>query len=148
MPEQNQWHDRLKENVERWTLSREAILDLLNRTPGHPSAKDIHAALRAERPGLGLTTVYRTLELLHGLGLVRKISVEGGPSRYELVAEGKEGHHHHLVCTRCGRIIDYRDFIDEELELIRKTEAALSGKHDFLIRGHNIEFLGLCAKCR
>lgn len=138
----------LRENVTRWTVSREVILDLLSRSSGHMSAKEIHAALYAEHPGLGLTTVYRTLELLHRLGLVQKVASGDGQSRYELRSEGGKGHHHHLICTRCGRIIDYRDFIGEELELVKKSEEALAKKHNFLIRDHNFEFLGLCEKCR
>ena len=138
----------LRENVARWTAPREAVLEVLSRSSGHKSAKEIHAAHYDEHPGLGLTTVYRTLELLHRLGLVHRLASGDGQSRYELKSEGGKGHHHHLICTRCGRIIDYRDFIGEELELVKKTEEALAGRHNFLIRDHNFEFLGLCEKCR
>ncbi len=148
MTDQDDWRERLKEIVERWTLPRQAIADYMAGTSGHVSARDILDALKGTHPGLGLATVYRTLELLHELGFLHKTCIEGRASRYELAADGPGGHHHHLICTRCGRIIDYRDFIDQELELIRKTEAALSKRHDFLIRGHNIEFFGLCARCR
>ena len=112
------------------------------------SAKDIYASLYASYPGIGLTTVYRTLELLFRLGLVQKLVAADGQSRYELKNEGKKGHHHHLICTACGKIIDYRDFVQDELELVKKTEEALARKHHFLIQDHNIEFLGLCEKCR
>ena len=52
------------------------------------------------------------------------------------------------ICTVCGKILNYRDFEKEELDLVRKTEEILAHKHGFLIRDHNIEFLGLCADCR
>jgi Fur family ferric uptake transcriptional regulator len=49
---------------------------------------------------------------------------------------------------QCGKIIDYTDFVDEELKLIKKTEEALTRKHGFKITDHNIEFLGLCPECK
>ena len=142
------WQHRFRDNVARWTFPREAILDMLSRSPGHPSAKDIYASLYPLYPGIGLTTVYRNLDLLHQLGVVRKINAGDGQSRYQLVKEGEKDHYHHLICTRCGRIIDYRDFAPEEMELIKKTEEALARKYNFLITGHNLEFFGLCEKCR
>ena len=51
------------------------------------------------------------------------------------------------ICTGCGRVIDYDDFIDEEIELIKKTERELSKKHGFKIRNHIIQFYGLCKEC-
>lgn len=139
---------KFREKVPRMTAPREAILGLLSRSSGHLSAKEIHAALYVARPDLGLTTVYRTLELLSRLGLVRKVDTGDGQGRYELKTESGAGHHHHLICTRCGRIIDYRDFVREEQDLVRKTAEALAKKHNFLIHDHNIEFLGLCERCR
>jgi len=112
------------------------------------SAKDIYASLYSMYPGIGLTTIYRTLELLHRLGFVHKVTTSNGQSRYELRSEDKKEHHHHLICIKCGKIIDYRDFVQEELELVKKTEEALAKKHNFLIKDHNIEFVGLCEKCR
>lgn len=148
MPGRHKWQYRFRENVTRWTLPREVILDLLSRTSRHMSAKDIYAALYALYPGIGLTTVYRTLELLYRLGFVQKVTAGDGQSRYELKSEDRKDHHHHLICTKCGKIVDYRDFVQEELELIKKTEETLAKKYNFLIQDHNIEFLGLCDKCR
>jgi Fur family ferric uptake transcriptional regulator len=148
LPGRFQWQNRFRENVCRWTMPREAILALLSRTTEHLTAKDIYGSLYSMYPGIGLTTVYRTLELLHRLGFVHRIAAGDGQSRYALKREGKGDHHHHLICTRCGKIIDYRDFVQEELELVKKTEEALAKKHNFTITDHNIEFLGLCEKCR
>ena len=148
MPGRHKWQYRFRENVSRWTVPREVILDLLSRTSKHMSAKDIYGSLYALYPGIGLTTIYRTLELLYRLGFVQKVTAGDGQSRYELKSEDKKDHHHHLICTKCGKIVDYRDFVQQELELIRKTEESLAKKHNFLIQDHNIEFLGLCEKCR
>lgn len=148
MQGRHQWHHQFRAHACRWTAPRESILDLLSRAPGHLSAKDIYAALYPSYPGLGLTTIYRTLELLHRLGIVQKITSGDGQGRYELRSDNPKDHHHHLICTRCGSIINYRDFVREELELVKKTEEALTKKYNFAIQDHHIEFLGLCEKCR
>jgi Fur family ferric uptake transcriptional regulator len=120
----------------------------MSRTSRHLSAKDIYAALYKMYPGIGLTTVYRTLDLLVRMGLINKFTFGDGPSRYEYQSEDKKGHHHHIVCSKCGKIIDYSDFLEEELELVDKTEKHLSKKYNFKVLGHNIEFYGLCEKCQ
>jgi len=148
MPGPIKWQHHFREHCARWTVPREVILDLLSCTSRHMSAKEIYAIIFSQNPGIGLTTVYRTLELLYRLGLVHRVTAADGQSRYELNKGSKDAHHHHLICTKCGRIIDYRDFLQEELDLVKKTEGALAKKHNFLIQDHNIEFLGLCEKCR
>jgi Fur family ferric uptake transcriptional regulator len=143
------WHGKFKGMGYRLTLPRQAILDVLGGSSEHLSAEDIYLQVHKIHPGVGLTTVYRTVELLVQTGLVLKFDFGDGRARYEL-SEGPKGarHHHHLVCTRCGRVIDYTDFIDEELELLNSTEKGLSAKYDFKITHHLIQFYGLCDECR
>ena len=92
--------------------------------------------IRASCPQVGMVTVYRTLDLLSGLGLVRRLDLGDGP-RYELA----EDHHHHLICEGCGKItefqrcpLDLRDFPD------------FGG--DFEVRAHSLEVYGACSDCR
>ena len=144
----HKWRHRFKGHVSRWTVPRETILELLSRSSKHMSAKEIYASLYRMYPGIGLTTVYRTLDLLVRMGLINKFTFGDGQSRYEFKSGKKNEHHHHFLCTKCGRIIDYSDFIDEELELVKKTEETLSKKHNFKVLDHNIEFYGLCEKCQ
>jgi Fur family ferric uptake transcriptional regulator len=143
------WHGRFQGRGYRITIPREAILDVLSRTSKHLSAEDIYLAVHKICPHIGLTTIYRTLELLVHIGLVFKFDFGDGRARYEL-SEGPKGtrHHHHLVCTNCGRVIDYTDFIDEEIELLSRTEKGLSKKFNFKITNHLIQFYGLCDGCR
>jgi Fur family ferric uptake transcriptional regulator len=133
----------------RLTVPRQIILDVLSKTSKHLSAEDIYHAVHKVYPAIGLTTVYRTLELLVTTGLVFKFDFGDGRARYEL-SEGPKsiGHHHHLVCTGCGRIVDYTDFINEEIELLKQTEKGLSKKYKFKITNHLIQFYGLCDKCK
>jgi Fur family ferric uptake transcriptional regulator len=143
------WHGRFRGAGFRITAPRQTILDVLSKTQKHLSAEDIYMAVHKVYPGVGLTTVYRTLELLVHMGLVFKFDFGDGRARYEL-AVGPKGarHHHHLVCTRCGRVIDYTDFIDDEIELLHQIQKGLSKKYNFKITNHLIQFYGLCDRCR
>jgi len=148
MPGRGNWSHRYQGYFSRWTVPREAILNLLSKTSGHISAKEIYAALYRIYPGIGLTTVYRTLDLLVRMDLLNKFTFGGGESLYEIRSGEKKEHHHHLICTNCGRIIDYNEFLEEEVKLIKKTEEVLEQKYNFKVLNHNIEFYGLCDKCR
>ena len=143
------WHGRFRGCGYRLTIPREAILEVLSKTSRHLSAEDVYLAVHKVYPAIGLTTIYRTLELLVQMRLVFKFDFGDKRARYEL-AEGTKGirHHHHLVCTKCGRIIDYTDFIDEEKELLGQTEKGLSKKFNFKITNHIIQFYVLCDKCK
>ena len=143
------WGNRFRGCGYRITVARQAILEVLSKNSKHLSAEDIYFAVHRDYPNIGLTTVYRTLEVLVQLALVFKFDFGDGRARYELT-EGpeKKQHHHHLICTKCGRIIDYTDFIDDEIELLKRTEKGLSRKYNFEIKEHLIQFYGLCDRCR
>jgi Fur family transcriptional regulator, ferric uptake regulator len=142
------WHGKFRGCGYRITAGREAILDVLSKSDKHLSAEDIYMKVHPKCPNIGLTTIYRTLDVLVHLGLVFKFDFGDKRARYEL-AEGPKGarHHHHLICTKCRRIIDYTDFIDEEVELLNQTEKGLSKKYNFKITNHLIQFYGVCSNC-
>ncbi len=141
-------HGKLKGCGYRMTVGRDAVLDVLAKADEHLSAEDIYMKIHPVYPSIGLTSIYRTLDILVNIGLVHKFDFGHGRARYELT-EGPKGkpHHHHLVCTGCGRVIDYTDFIDEEVALLQKTEEGLSKKYNFRIDNHLIQFYGLCDAC-
>ncbi len=142
------WQGKFRGCGLRLTLGREAILEVLSKAEGHLSAEDIYLKVHPNYPHIGLTTIYRTLDILSELGMVYKFDFGDGRARFEL-AEGPKGkcHHHHLICTGCNRVIDYTDFIDDEIELLKRTEQGLSKKYNFKITNHLIQFYGLCEKC-
>lgn len=142
------WHGKVKDCGYRITAGREAIIEALSVTYDHLSAEDVYSRIHDRYPNVGLTTIYRTLDMLVNAGLVFKFDFGDGKARYELT-EGPKGahHHHHLVCTGCKRVIDYTDFIDDELELLRRTEKGLSDKYRFRIDNHLIQFYGKCTEC-
>ncbi|MEX1137970.1 MAG: Fur family transcriptional regulator [Bacteroidota bacterium] len=142
-------HGRLRKSGLRVTKPRKIIADTLGNTIQHLSAEEVYFRVHKAYPNIGLTTVYRTLDLLEGMGIVTRLQIGDGRARYELLENPrKPGHHHHLVCTDCKRIVEYSDFVDEELGLLRKVEVELSRKHDFRITGHVIQFQGICSGCR
>jgi Fur family ferric uptake transcriptional regulator len=131
------------------TWGREETLDVLSQAEEDLSAEDIYMMVHQIYPNIGLTSIYRTLDILTNICLVKKFDFGQGRAKYEL-AEGSSGkrHHHHLVCTGYDHIIDYTDFIDEEIALLRKTEEGLSKKYNFTITNHLIQFYGLCHSCK
>jgi Fur family ferric uptake transcriptional regulator len=143
-----QHRKKISEHCERWTIPREKIFALLMQSQQHLSAKEVYALLQPPNSDIGIATVYRTLDLLDKAGLLRKIQCRDGQVRYEYKRGDQSDHHHHLICTDCGKILNYRDFEKEELDLVRRTEEIMEKKYGFLVRDHNIEFLGLCKECR
>jgi Fe2+ or Zn2+ uptake regulation protein len=119
-----------------WTRPRAAVLHVLVGAPTPVKVEEIHARL-GQWPGgrgINLSSVYRTVNLLHGLGMVWRVQLGDGPQRYEL-AEDFRGHHHHFVCEGCGRIEDVRRC---------PLEGADLGAG---VRRHHLELFGLCRDC-
>ncbi len=141
------WHGRFRGCGYRITVGREAILAVLAAADKHLSAEDIYLRAHPRYPQIGLTTVYRTLDILAQMGLILKHDFGDGRARYELAQGPTSNHHHHLVCTGCNRVIDYTDFIKDEVELLKRTQNGLSKKYNFRITNHEIQFFGLCERC-
>jgi Fur family ferric uptake transcriptional regulator len=128
----------IQDNGYRMTTSRKAIIDSLLASDGHVSADELVALVRAQKPGIGRMTVYRTLELLSDLGLIRPVYQGTAAAHYILM---DEGHHHHLVCSRCDRVIEFNQCV------LREIEQSVSQHHEFVIQGHLLEIFGLCPDC-
>ncbi len=129
----------LAKNGYRLTEARRAILETLVGCGGHVSADDLATRVHETTPKVGRMTVYRTLELLCELGLIHPIYQGTGAAHYILMDEGS---HHHLICNRCGLVIEFDDCTASELG------QALSAQFNFQIQSHLLEFHGLCANCQ
>ena len=130
----------LKRRGYKITLQRRTIIKAIIHSHEHLTPAAIHERIRREHPGIGLVTVYRTLEILAGLGLICEMHA-GGNCRSYLIRRPAE-HHHHLICSDCGTVIDFTDCGLGELE------RRLSRETRFKINGHLLEFVGLCRNCR
>lgn len=120
------------------TPARVAVLETIEQEGDHLHPAEILANARRRYPALGRATVYRTLDLLTQLGIVRPIYVgEEGPTYIR-----SRGGHHHLVCSRCGLIQDFDTCTSDEIA------DELAARFNFKISSHLLEFYGLCAACR
>jgi len=143
------WHySKLSKYCCRLTKPRQVILDILNNTQRHLSAEEIWEEAPKISSNVGLSTIYRNLELLVRIGLVWKFDAGDNKSRYEIAKRSDENHHHHLICKKCNGIIDYSASVDNEKDFIEMREKNLSSKYNFKIENHCIDFFGLCYKCR
>jgi Fur family ferric uptake transcriptional regulator len=142
------WQGRIRQVGHRMTAGRKAILGVLAGSPKHLSAEDIYRKIHSTNPSVGLSTVYRTLELLVNKSMVSKIDFGDGRARFEL-SEGPRGpnHHHHLVCTGCSRIVDYSNFFSAEIAMHQRIERKLAKKYNFKITNHLVQYYGLCDVC-
>jgi Fur family ferric uptake transcriptional regulator len=145
----NWWNKRFNGCQHRLTVPRQGVLDVLSKTSKHLSAEEIYLEVHKVYPMIGLSSVYRILEWLVQLGVVMKFDFGDKKARYELINNSAEGgHHHHLICRKCKKIIDYTEFISDEVEFIKKAERGLSKKYNFDIEDHIIHFRGLCSECK
>jgi Fe2+ or Zn2+ uptake regulation protein len=130
---------KLRSEGFKLTMPRLAIIEYLISVSSHPDVQQIYDGMRTEHPGIGIATIYRTVDLLERIGLLRTLKLESGHLRYEIIRPGD--HHHHLVCTGCGQVSEFGDC---NFQMI--TEA-IEKKTRFKIRGHNLEAYGLCSRC-
>lgn len=122
----------------RLTAARRAILEVLVNSGGHLSADELAEQVQKVAPGTGRMTVYRTLETLCQLGIVRPVYQGTGAAHYILM---QDGHHHHLICDQCHVVIDFDDCLSHEMT------QAISQRHNFQIHSHLIELYGRCSAC-
>ena len=129
----------LDERGVRATPQRALVLAELLREPNDATAQELHERLRARGRRIGLATVYRSLSVLADRGLVDVLAHRPGEACYRLCGSG---HHHHLVCSSCHRVVELSDCrLDPWLDTV-------AAEHGFGAVEHRLELSGLCAACR
>ena len=128
----------LQEQGYRLTPQRIMVLDAIEDSEGHISAEEIFVQVHARYPYANISTVYRTLELLKRLGLVTETDLGEGRVRYHAI---DKGHHHHLICRRCGRVID----LDESLLYPVRNE--FLQQYQFKADLKHLAIFGHCVSC-
>ncbi len=131
--------ERLRAGGFRLTRQRAAVLAVIEGSEGHLGVREVLRAVRRNGRRIGLTTVYRTLELLAHLQLIRKVHLRDGCQRY---VGARAGHGHHLICSQCDRVVEFSDcrlgaFIQSVAE-----------RTQFVIEDHWLELFGRCKGCR
>ncbi len=130
--------DLLARHGLRPTRQRVAVLAALAAEDDDATAQEVHEALRRTGERVGLATVYRALAALSERGVIDELSHRPRETCYRLCGEG---HHHHLVCSECHRVVELGDC---DLE---RWLAGLAARHGFTVSGHTVEVTGVCAAC-
>ena len=117
------------------THQRLAVYEELAARKDHPSAESLYDALKKSYPSLSLATVYKTLQILHDMGMVSRVPSQVAQARYDACMAV----HHHAVCVSCGKIVDV---FDPKLDAV-----AVPSRPGFKVAGHSVHFHGCCAKC-
>ncbi len=132
------WLDQLQASGYRVTAPRRAIVELLAESKHALSPIDVYDLGRRDHPGLGLVTVYRTLERLEELGLVQRVHLPDGCHRYLRAAQG---HQHLLLCTHCGQV---EVFSGDDLHPLTERVEHATG---YTIEDHWLQLFGVCPRC-
>lgn len=129
----------LKDNRIKVTNERTSIIGVLRKTNLPLTPAEIYLRVKTQLPKTNLTTVYRNLEMLEDLGLLKRLAFNQTGFSYELLTN--RPHHHHAVCKKCGRFEDLENISEKFVDKI-------SQQTNFKIEDHNLEFFGLCENCQ
>lgn len=132
--------DHIQKAGLRRTTQRDLILEIFLRTEEHLSSEDLYWLVQKQDPSVGHTTVYRTLKLLAEAGLAREVRFGDGKTYYE--HHYNHDHHDHLICTECGKIIE---FFSAEIEALQDKMAEQYG---FRLTNHSLRMWGICTDCQ
>jgi Fur family ferric uptake transcriptional regulator len=130
----------LREHSLPVTAQRERVAEVVLESHGHLSVEDIEQQLRGSGMRIGKATVYRTLDILARSGMITERDFGEGFRRYERVPG--HPHHEHLICTRCGKVVE---FTNDRLE---RMKAVIAEEYGFQHHHHRLEIYGLCRECQ
>ncbi len=133
----NEMERALRVAGRRITEQRKVVLDYLADTKEHPSANQVYQEARKRYPGLSLATVYNTLEALVKIGIIKVIEFNAMDNRHETNLTP----HVNLICTVCGKILDFEEGFNVNPEMAR-------AKLGFEVKDYRMEYYGTCAECR
>ena len=134
----NDFLDALKQEGHRITNQRKFIYREFLKEKGHVNADEFYQKLKRKNARVSYTTVYRTLKLMNKYDIAKGVDFGDGTTRYEVGTE----HHDHLICVKCGRIIE---FMSQKIEL---DQDRITVEFDFLPHHHRLEIYGVCKYCR
>lgn len=132
--------DHIQKSGLRKTAQRELILEVFLKTEEHLSSEDLYWLVQKKDPNVGHTTVYRTLKLLTEAGLAREVRLGDGRTYYEHHFDHE--HHDHMICTECGKVIE---FFSAEIE---ELQDEMAEKYGFKPTHHSLRILGVCDECQ
>lgn len=131
---------RLRREARKITGPRAAILEILRQHPHPLTNREIFDELPKGR--CDLATIYRAMQMLEKLGMVRRFDFGDGAARFQLVEEGDASHHHHLICTECAEVVKIEECFPAEIE------RRIASQNGFATVTHRLEFFGVCPACQ
>jgi len=133
--------EMVKQKGLKFTKQRELIYSILLNSTEHLSAEEIFNLIKKEYPtnSIGLATIYRNLSFLEENNLIKAIKIKDGVKKYEI---NKNEHHDHLICIKCGKIIE---FFNEKIE---KEQEKIAKEFGFSLTGHCMYLYGICKECK
>ncbi len=132
----------------RMTLPRKLILQCLREAENYLTADDIFVALYPEYPGIGLATIYRTLNLLEEYEMINKVNLGDGKARFALTEEEEAARNYHqLICKRCFKVIKIDEFSESEIDCFSSVEQQYAEQFNFTIESHIVQYYGVCEEC-
>lgn len=134
----DQFREFMRRRGLKSTRQRDDIASWFFGVDGHLSADAIYREVKEVSPGIGFSTVYRTMRLLREAGLVQERHFGDGEALYENVSS----HHDHCICNVCGKIVEF------ENDQIEQLQEAVARKFGFRLTSHKMELYGLCAACQ
>ena len=139
----NALKEDLKKKGYKLTPQRRSIVDTIIENEGqHLTAEEIYDKVKKGCPEIGLATVYRTILLLEELGVISRLDLNDGCSRYEILHSNETHRHHHLICNACHKVSEVQDDLLEELEI------SIEKQYRFKILDHSVKFYGVCDECQ
>jgi Fur family ferric uptake transcriptional regulator len=130
----------IREKNLKWSEQRMQILEIFLRNKKHLTADELYRMVKEKFPSVGYSTIYRTLKLLCDCGICSELRLDDGTIRFEHLYRHK--HHDHLICLKCGRMVEV---VDPEIE---KLQERLAKKEGFILERHILLMYGLCPKCQ
>ena len=128
----------LKDQGYKLTGQRRIIIDVFEECPAHYTAQEVFEKVKAQNQNINFSTVYRNLELLCKIGVINKLNISSKISHFELA---HHGHHHHVICLKCGDM--------KSIDMCPYGEMKVSDLNElgFVPVNHKFEIYGYCKKC-
>ena len=133
---QKMLREYLKENKLRFTTERLVLLEEIFNFHDHFDAEQLFIFIREKHNHISRATVYRSLELFHKIGIITKENLGKGYASYELAMD--RPHHDHIICTVCGKVIEFVD------DIIEKHQREICKKNGMEMIGHQLQIFGRC----
>jgi len=129
----------LRDKGGRLTPQRVAILKIMAQSEEHPGIEQIYERIKIDFPTTSLATIYKTMSLLKDMGEVLELTLASVGTRYD---GNRPYPHPHIICTKCGRILD------PEIVGVAEVSEAMARQTGYKITHHQLNFFGLCPKCQ